>query len=302
MEVPVCRHACGVSVSWPIAVKKSRWHLILRIDRLWPPIGYRCRPPWGEIVLKQYIWKKKKLLRGLFATLKGSGSPYEANSWWDSSFYTSGVSDRQTISPNKSLLSSLYHYSSVEMLILRHLFNENVRTDGVAVLDIGSGSGHWIEFWKKLGAASLTGLDVSETSVGHLRSKYSGSDGISIHHGKAVDVLPKLSQSFQIVNAIGVMFHIVDDDEWSRTVSMVSDHLDPGGLFVVGGDFGWLNKINVQFDEHRHVNKRIRSKRGWIKQLRASHFETYRVYRNQAYLHIDDTLPENNLLIAQKCS
>lgn len=186
------------------------------------------------------------------------------------------------------------------MLILRHLFNESIQTEGISVFDIGSGSGHWIEFWKKLGAAAVTGVDISDASVDYLTSLYSSREGIDIHHGNAVDVLSQLSQRFRIINAIGVMFHIVDDDEWSRTISMVSDHLDAGGLFIVSGHFGWFNKINVQFDKTHHVNKRLRSKRFWIKQLRASNFKTWDVYPNSAYLHIHDTLPENNILIARK--
>jgi len=66
-------------------------------------------------MLKQYVWKKRKLFRGVYATLMRRGLPYDANSWWDSSFYTSGVSDRQTISPTKSQLSSLYHYLPLQL-------------------------------------------------------------------------------------------------------------------------------------------------------------------------------------------
>lgn len=252
-------------------------------------------------MLQQYIWKKKKILIGLLNTkFRKHGVPYNANSWWDSDFYVSGVSDRQTISPKKNEISSLYHYCSVEQLILRHLFNNNIATDNISVLDIGSGSGHWIDFWQKLGASYIDGIDISESSIDHLKSKYLHNESILVHHGRSVDVIRTLNRRFSVVNAIGVMFHLVDDQEWEDTITAVADNLDSEGIFVIGGHFGILDEINVQIDQSGHINKRLRSKRHWVRKLRESGFSTCRLYRNNAYLGIRDTLPENNILIARK--
>jgi len=252
-------------------------------------------------MLQQYIWKKKKILRGLLNTkVRKHGVPYNANSWWDSDFYISGVTDRQTISPRKSEMSSLYHYCSVEELILRHLFNNNIATDNINILDIGSGSGHWIDFWQKLGAYSIDGIDISKSSIDHLKSKYSSNESIRVHQGRSVDVIRTLNRSFSVVSAIGVMFHLVEDQEWSDTISAVADNLDSEGMFVIGGHFGMLDGIDVQIDQNGHINKRLRSKRHWVRKLRESGFSTCRLYRNNAYLGIRDTLPENNILIAHE--
>ena len=83
-----------------------------------------------------------------------------------------------------------------------------------------------------------------------------------------------LGERFALVNAIGVMFHIVDDAAWERALRNVARHLEPGGRWIVGGQFGWVT-ANVQFhgcDDFsswgdaaargpRLVNKRIRSRR-----------------------------------------
>lgn len=252
-------------------------------------------------MLQQFIWKQKRILRGLYWSMTASGLPYDGDSsWWDKNLYAWGVSDRQTIAPNWSQLSSLYHYGSTEVLILRHLLNHAVQTRGISVLDIGSGAGHWIKFWQNLGAKSVDGLDVSSLSVKYLRSQFLHQGDVRIHHGPAKDVMEGLNQSFSVVNAIGVMFHIVDDDEWLDTISAVAKSLKPGGLFVIGGHFGWLNKINVQIDANARINKRLRSKRHWISALRKAGFDTVDLYRNNAYLHIRGQLPENNILIARK--
>ncbi len=69
-----------------------------------------------------------------------------------------------------------------------------------------------------------------------------------IHHGKAFEILKKLDESFNLINAIGVMFHIVDDSEWINTINAIAKVLRKNGLFIVGGHFGSLNGLNVQID------------------------------------------------------
>ena len=102
-------------------------------------------------MLKQYRRKKRKILKGFVRTkLQKHGTPFDANSWFDVEVYGCGVSDKQTISHRHSEMLSLYHYSSVEQLILRHLLNNNIATENIRVLDIGSGAGHWINFGRNL--------------------------------------------------------------------------------------------------------------------------------------------------------
>lgn len=241
------------------------------------------------------------MINGLINTkLRNLNKPYDPNSWWDSSFYVAGVSDRKTISPTKGMLPSLYHYCSVEQLILKHLINSDFDTKNISVLDIGSGAGHWIDFWKRLGAAKTDGIDVSQACIDQLSKKYSNDDSVSVYQGEAVDIIQSIGRRYAVVNAIGVMFHIVEDSEWLETLSAVSDSLKPNGIFIVGGHFGLLNGVNVQVDHLGRVNKRLRSNREWRKRLKDLGFRNCSVYRNRAYLGIDPALPENNILVAQK--
>lgn len=252
-------------------------------------------------MIKQLLWKKKKLSYGVLNTyILNKGQKYNDTEWWDSSFYTGGISDRQTISQNKSLMTARYHYASMQLLILRHLRNKGTFVGEPEILDVGSGSGQWIDFYDSLDAGSITGMDVSLSSFNYLKNKYSGDHNIKIYHGKALEAINKLTNTYHIVNAIGVMFHIVDDTEWKDTISAIGNILKEGGLFIVGGHFGFLDGLNVQIDKNGNINKRLRSKRRWIHTLRKSGFTKIEIYRNNAYLWINDTLPENNVLIATK--
>lgn len=253
------------------------------------------------MMLRSYVWKRKKILRGFLDTrIRRRGTPYDPDAWWDDDFYTAGISDSRTISPRKSELTSRYHYASVEMLLLRHLFHHPVPLGTAAVLDIGSGSGHWIDFWRSLGVASVDGIDVSRSAVEHLRGRYAGLDTVRVHQGRTREAAAALERRFDVVSAIGVMFHIVDDGEWAESLSVLADRLVPGGILVVGGHFGLLDGIDVQADRNGRVNKRLRSLRHWRRSLRERGFERFHLYRNDAYLRIRDTLPENSVLVAVK--
>jgi len=188
----------------------------------------------------------------------------------------------------------------MELLIFRHLFNNSISINGSSVLDIGSGAGHWIDFYRSLGSSKTLGIDVSLSSVDYLKEKYSNYADVSIQHGKASEIISKSDASFSIVNAIGVMFHIVDDTEWIDTINKIAGVIQKTGLFIIGGYFGYFNGLNVQIDRNHQVNKRLRSKKHWKSTLKNAGFTSIEFYTKNAYLWINDTLPENNVLIATR--
>lgn len=252
-------------------------------------------------MLRQYLRKQLKLFRGLYRSRLGRNrQDYAANAFWDEKFYVKGLSDRQTISAEKNILAAAYHYSSVEMLILRFLHNNDYDLDGYRICDLGAGTGHWLDFYMSLGAGQCFGIDISKKAVEFLAQKYESRSNVSVRCGKISHVLDEIEGEFDLVNAIGIMFHIVDDREWVETIERVGQVLLPGGLFIVGGHFGWLDDLDVGFSEGTGVVKRLRSSARWRRVLREAGFNRIWISRNRAYLHIRDTMPENNVLIARR--
>lgn len=251
-------------------------------------------------MLQKYLRRKTKVFYGIVNTyLKPKGEQITRD-WWEG-FYSTGVSDRQTISPYHSKSATRYHYVSIEKLILKHFRNNGLKDlNQKKVLDIGSGAGHWLDFYKSLGASDITGMDISQSSYNHLREKYLESADVTVHHGKAHNIIKELNTNFDIVNAIGVMFHILDDEEWSDTIKSAGKILKRGGSFVIGGHFGLLNNLNVQIDSKGNINKKIRSKSHWRTKLKEAGFTNISFYKNNSYLWIKEKLPEANILIATK--
>jgi len=252
-------------------------------------------------MIKWWLKKQKKISKGIYFTyLKSRGKKYNDKEFWDNSFYTGGISDSQTINPKKNPISSKYHYTSVELLLLRTFFNKKIHTNNSIMLDIGSGAGHWIDFYSSIGINQIIGVDVSKSSIEYLGNKYKNRSDVSLYQGKAIECIVRLNKKMNFVNAIGVMFHIVDDSEWQETIEKISNLLLKDGVFIVGGHFGIINNLNVQFDKYDYINKRLRSKANWKRTLKKAGFSSVKFIKNPAYLSINDSLPENNILIAIK--
>lgn len=234
--------------------------------------------------------------------------PYDAKQFFESWHRASGetLADADTIAPGRSALATRYHYNSVESAIIEYLASRPSLRWG-SVLDIGSGAGHWIDFFRTLGAKEVVGVEISDAAVGALERKF--GEGVAIAQGDVSSPAFALGQEFDVISAIGVMFHIVEDAAWERALVNIGRHLAPTGVFIVSGQFGLLTE-NVQFhrtdefaswDEFRAerrpelVNKRIRSLHRWRGAARSAGLRVDCIKRTRSSPSLET--PENNLLM-----
>ena len=239
---------------------------------------------------------------------------YQAGNYFES-YYKSVAdtefSDRVTIGPNVHPLHSHYHYNVVENSIIRHFIRKPAKPQP-SVLDIGSGAGHWIDFYLDTFDASLVyGLEISKTCADSLKTKYDSQDKVVIGEGDISSKDFALNEKFDIISAVGVMFHIVDDNLWQQALTNLCSLLKDDGVIIVGGLFGLITQ-NAQFhsiddfdslDELQKksqakdilVNKRIRSLRFWKRTARKCGLDYVRVIRTSNIAEI--FTPENNILV-----
>jgi SAM-dependent methyltransferase len=98
------------------------------------------------------------------------------------------------------------------------------------VLDVGSGTGFYLDLWRQVGAKEVEGMDLTEAAVGNLRSRFRDID---IHRGDISDGLEELTpESFDVVSAMDVLFHIVDHDRFAQAIQSIAGLLKPGGIFI----------------------------------------------------------------------
>jgi len=97
------------------------------------------------------------------------------------------------------------------------------------VLDVGCGTGFYVDFWRRIGARSTSGCDLTETAVSRLQSRFPGQRFFQCDIGACLPA--GLSGQFEIVSAFDLLYHIVDDARYEAALRNLSSLLVRGGLF-----------------------------------------------------------------------
>lgn len=234
--------------------------------------------------------RTEKYVRGLLRandTLPGADS-----AWWDAK-YESGISDSLTIGPNRREEWIDAHYAAIERLLERDLLRRGLDLRGASILDVGSGAGHWVRWALDRGADRVTATDISQRVIDHLLGAWSSDDRVTVVHGSPAEA----DGLFDATVAVGVMFHIIDDDEWTTTIRNIAASMRPGAWLAMTGMFGRSGYADVQVN-NGVVTKRLRPYRRWRRELKAAGFGRLRLRRNRAWLRIPAPMPEAHLLTA----
>lgn len=239
-----------------------------------------------------------------WARARGRATRYDAKSSWNDR-YERAISegwfdDAGTISRTTSPLLAQYSYNAVENAILELALRGEIPT-ARTVLDVGSGAGHWIEFYRdKLDAAELVAIEISAAAAAALRDRYAGAREITVLEADAAAEGFDLGRQFDVVNAVDVLFHVVDDGHWRRAVANLSRHLAPEGRLVVAEHVSLVThdagfRPAEAGGPETLVYKRVRSRRAW----RACAREAGLDVRGTAKIRRNRTLPTpaNRLLV-----
>ncbi len=109
---------------------------------------------------------------------------------------------------------------------------------GSNVLDIGSGTGFYIERWEAAGARSVTGVDITDVAVQALRAHHPQHRFVQADIGATLPVHEALPPgSFDAVSAMDVLFHIVDDEAYRRAFINLASLLKSGGWLIWSDNF-----------------------------------------------------------------
>jgi SAM-dependent methyltransferase len=120
----------------------------------------------------------------------------------------------------------------VFMRAMRHLLP---RREGMRVLDIGSGTGFFVDRWHELGVPAVVGADITQTAVEQLRRHFPADRFERVDIGATE--LPFEEASFDAISGMDVLYHIVEDARFRQAFANVFSLLAPGGLFVFSENF-----------------------------------------------------------------
>ena len=116
-------------------------------------------------------------------------------------------------------------------VFLKQIDHLNVPYSEVRVLDVGSGTGFWLDVWRSLGVGNLTGSDLTTIAVERLRAHFPSYPILKLDIA-ASDTPDLASGAFDVISAFDVLFHIVSDEAFASALANVNAMLKPGGLFL----------------------------------------------------------------------
>lgn len=212
---------------------------------------------------------------------------------WDGA-KTTIAGDRDTIRRTISELGAIYHYATLEASVARILADRG-RRDVRRAVDIGSGAGHWVNFLIRH-FPTIESITCQELSAGRcefLRRRFASDARVAVAQGRAEDVA--MTGEVDLVNLIGVGFHIVDDAAMARLLETCARHLSADGIVLVNDLLPVVSHGN-QFARHDgkvYCYKFVRSKRRW-RALAARAGLRCTFYRDFAWVRAPEPIPEGH--------
>lgn len=172
------------------------------------------------------------------------------------SYHERWFNEKDLISPDWQWYETKYHYNLVENGIIDLLRGHFDTITGKTVLDVGSGTGHWVDFYHAyLEASEVIGTDFSKVCVQALTRRYEETTAIQIVQTDIAGKNTHFERRFDVINAIGVMFHLVDDKAWESAVGNLVGYLARDGIAIVGGEFGTETRELGVMRKHRSLDR-----------------------------------------------
>jgi SAM-dependent methyltransferase len=103
------------------------------------------------------------------------------------------------------------------------------------ILDVGSGTGFYVDRWRHAGAGQVTASDLTAVACEQLRRRFPGVDVRQVDIGESVEAFP--AGSFDVISAFDVLFHIVDEERYQRAIRSIATWLRPGGSLLCSDNF-----------------------------------------------------------------
>lgn len=102
---------------------------------------------------------------------------------------------------------------------------------GKTVLDVGVGTGFYIDYWRRRGAKHVKGVDITEKSVSSLKLAYPQYE--FVRADISARELPISHERFDIITAFDVLFHIVDEERFRQALSNLRQLSHKGTQIII---------------------------------------------------------------------
>jgi len=118
---------------------------------------------------------------------------------------------------------------AVRRQVFTRALRSRVATDW-QVLDVGSGTGFYIQRWQEMGVGEIAGSDLTSVAVKRLRERFPTH---TFHKLDITGDLPSDLGPFDAVSVMDVLYHVVDDGLYARAIQNLAGLVKPGGVLVL---------------------------------------------------------------------
>lgn len=148
-----------------------------------------------------------------------------------------------SLSLGKNYNKWLYKIKLKSFLRIIKKLNQDIK--GKKILDVGSGTGFYIEAWNKLGAKTITGTDITHNAVKNLKKKFPKNEFFQLDIGD--EFMTSHQKQYDIVSALDVLFHIVDDKRYERAIKNINNFLKTDGVFIFSEIFVKKKPVRTKY-------------------------------------------------------
>ncbi|HPP67020.1 MAG TPA: class I SAM-dependent methyltransferase [bacterium] len=129
---------------------------------------------------------------------------------------------------------NIWLYKARLYVLQKLLKKADVNCNGKNLLDIGIGTGFYIDFWEKQGVKNITGIDITSKSIEELKRKYPNYNFIKADIG---DEMESFNERFDIITAFDVLFHIVREDKFKQAIKNIKKFSHSNTIILIMDNF-----------------------------------------------------------------
>lgn len=153
--------------------------------------------------------------------------PYEPKRYWNGLF-SEGFDVSKVGYVELGRTWNTWSYRLRRWSFLRALSGFQLDLKNATVLEVGFGVGFYLDFWTKLLPKRLVGVDISHRAVEHARLRY---PRFEFHLGDIAE-MDLADEKFDLITAVDVLYHIVDDEAFRKAITRLCSLLKPGGVIL----------------------------------------------------------------------
>lgn len=122
------------------------------------------------------------------------------------------------------------------------LLKHGIDAKGKRILDIGCGTGFYVDFWHNLGPSFIMGIDITRKSVEELHRRY---PQYTFEQTDISQPCPYSGEAFDIITAFDVLFHVVNEAGFETAIANIRTYANDGAFVLLTDVFG-RQDISVQ--------------------------------------------------------